>query len=209
MRQLWYKFLSVALLTAVVSVSLVLAGNGKLSGTVKGADGAAVVGANVVLEGTMLGGSADVNGNYYVLNVPPGTYRVRASAVGFAPKVVAGVRMLPDQIVSVDFALQSEAVGLAEVVVQAQRLVVDKSLTASKSTLTSEDIESLPIRSAVGLIATSASAYNGFIRGGRINETKTIVDGVDVSDQYYAYEGDQGIRPTRRTTTCRGMPEAN
>ena len=91
MRQLWYKFLSVALLTAVVSVSLVLAGNGKISGTVKGADGAAVVGANVVLEGTMLGGAADVNGKYFILNVPPGTYRVRASAVGFAPKVVAGV----------------------------------------------------------------------------------------------------------------------
>jgi outer membrane receptor protein involved in Fe transport len=197
MSHRWYKLLAFFLLTAALVVQVALGGNGKITGAIKSADGAAAPGANVVLEGTTLGAAADVSGKYFILNVPPGTYRVRASGVGFAPKVVAGVLVLPDQIVTVDFALQSEAVGLAEVVVQAERPIVDKSLTASRSSLTSDDISALPIRSQVGILGTSASAFNGFVRGGRITETKTIVDGVDVTDQYYAYEGDVYHTPYR------------
>jgi hypothetical protein len=192
MRQLWYKFLSVALLTAVVSVSLVLAGNGKISGTVKGADGAVVVGANVVVEGTALGGAADVNGNYFILNVPPGTYRVRGSAVGFAPIVLTNVRVGADQIVAVNLTLQSETVGMAEVVVEASRPPVDKSQTSTRTRMGSDEFQSMPIRDVQSLIATSASTFNGFVRGGKQYETKTLVDGIDMTDQYYAAAADVG-----------------
>ncbi len=192
MRQLWYKFLSVALLTVVVSVSLVLAGNGKISGTVKGADGAAVVGANIILEGTMMGGSADVNGNYFVLNVPPGTYRVRGSAVGYTPKVLTGVRVGSDQIVNVNFTLESETVGISEVVIEATRPPVDKSQTSAKSTMSGDDFTTLPISDVSSLVATSASTFKGFVRGGKTFETKTIVEGIDMTDQFYAAAADAG-----------------
>ncbi|HSQ74727.1 MAG TPA: TonB-dependent receptor, partial [Bacteroidota bacterium] len=196
MRQPWYRF-PLCLLLALLMAGVANAGNGKISGVVRDADLQAVVGANVVIEGTTLGASVDLEGKYFILNVPPGSYRLRSSAVGFAPSVVAGVIVGQDQIVTVNFTLRSEAVGLSEVVVQAERPIVDKSQTSSKSTLRSEEIQNLPVRSAVGLVATSASAFNGFIRGGRVTETKTIVDGVDVSDQYYAYEADVYHTPFR------------
>jgi hypothetical protein len=190
MRQRWYQLLVLVLLASVLVAPLVLAGNGKISGVVKGADGTPAVGANVVLEGTTLGASADVNGRYFILNIPPGTYRVRASAVGFTPKVVTDVRVGSDQIITVDFSLQSEAVGLAEVVVQAERPPVDKSQTSARTRLSGDDFTTLPANNVNDLIATSASTYKGFVRGGRIFETKTLIDGIDVTDQYNQYVAD-------------------
>jgi hypothetical protein len=190
MRQRWYQLLVLVLLASVLVAPVVLAGNGKISGVVKGADGTPAVGANVVLEGTTLGASADVNGRFFILNIPPGSYRVRASAVGFTPKVVTDVRVGSDQIITVDFNLQSEAVGLAEVVVQAERPPVDKSQTSARTRLSGDDFTTLPASSVGDLVATSASTYKGFVRGGRVFETKTLIDGIDVTDQYAAWYSD-------------------
>lgn len=185
----WYKLLILFALVLPFSAQTVLAGNGKIKGTVKAEEGEALLGANVVVENTLYGAAVDANGDYAILNVTPGTYNVRVSGVGYTPKTVTGVIVSADEIVTLDFVLPSETIGLPEIMVQAERRFVDKSQTSTKSTLRSNEIQSLPISDAVGLVATSASAYNGYIRGGKINETKTIIDGVDVSDGYYAAAG--------------------
>ena len=97
MRQPWYTFFAVLALTLVLAAGVAFAGNGKITGTVIGPDGAPLAGANVILVGTMQGASADVEGRFIVLNVPPGTYRVRAAAVGYAAQVITGVRVGSDQ----------------------------------------------------------------------------------------------------------------
>jgi hypothetical protein len=100
-----------------------------------------------------------------------------------------------DQFITLDITLESQAVGLAEVVVEAARPPVDKSQTSAKTTITAEDLQSLPIRDAKDLIATSASTYRGFVRGGKQYETKTIIDGVDMTDNFYAASADQSLTP--------------
>jgi Carboxypeptidase regulatory-like domain/Outer membrane protein beta-barrel family len=189
MKRQWYKFLSLPLLLAVLSLEA-FAGNGKINGTVKGADGDPAVGANVTVEGTTLGASADVTGSYFILNVPPGTYRVRASAVGYTPQVITNVRVASDQIVALDFTLPGEAVGMEEVVVEAVRPPIDRSQTSARTTIGGDDFTSLPISDVSQLVATSASTYKGFLRGGRQFETKTIVDGIDLTDQFYRWASD-------------------
>jgi len=50
--------------------------------------------ANIVLEvgGTMVGGtSSDFDGNYTIKPIPPGTYDLKASSVGFQPVLITGV----------------------------------------------------------------------------------------------------------------------
>lgn len=190
MRQPWYTLFAVLLVALVLATSATFAGNGKITGSVTGPDGSGLAGANVVLVGTTLGASADLAGQYNVLNVPPGTYRVRATAVGFTAQVITDVRVGSDQIVTLKFVLQSEAVGLAEVVVQAERPVVDKSQTSARARFSGDDIVSLPGADLQSMIATSASTYKGFVRGGRVFETKTLVDGIDVTDQYAAWFAD-------------------
>lgn len=187
------------LLTACLMVAIplmVLAQSGKITGVVKDASTQeAVVGANVVLEGTNYGAAADANGTYFILNVPPGSYRVTASAVGYAKKSIVNVSVGADQIVTVDFDLQSEAIGLGEVVVEAQQRVIDPSQTTAKTRITSDEVSALPIREVSDLLSISASVFKGFVRGGKQYETKTLVDGVDVTDQFYAASADQSLTP--------------
>ena len=62
---------------------------GKVAGKVLDAQtGEPLVGVNVLLVGTTLGASSDIDGEYFILNIPPGTYAVKASAVGYGPVTV-------------------------------------------------------------------------------------------------------------------------
>ena len=64
-------------LTALAGVT------GKLAGKVTDAvTGEPLLGANIVLQGTSFGAASDINGNYTVLNIPPGNYTVKVTYLG-------------------------------------------------------------------------------------------------------------------------------
>ncbi|HLP15355.1 MAG TPA: TonB-dependent receptor [Bacteroidota bacterium] len=178
---------------AVFISASAFAGNGKISGTVRDASTREpVLGINVTLVGTKLGGAVDSQGRYFILDVPPGEYALRAGGVGYAGKTIANVVVHADQTTQIDIALASESVQIGEVLVQAEQRVVDKSQTSSKATISKEELNgNLPTTTTIEVLNTTPGAYKGFIRGGRITETKTIVDGVDVTDQYYAVATEQ------------------
>ena len=57
---------------------------GKLSGKVTSKEtGEPLIGANVMIDGTLLGAATDQDGNYFILQVPPGTYSVRFTMIGY------------------------------------------------------------------------------------------------------------------------------
>ena len=179
----------IALLLAAFVVSPAFASLGKIAGTVKDKDtGEALPGVNVVLEGTMLGASTDPEGRYFILNVPPGEYAVTAKMVGYKTETLTGVLSKSDATTTVSFELEATVIEVAEaIVVVAERPLVDKTLTASRSTVTATELNNaLPVRSIDDIIETTASSFRNFIRGGRQFETKTLIDGVDVSDPFYS-----------------------
>ncbi|SVD58913.1 uncharacterized protein METZ01_LOCUS411767, partial [marine metagenome] len=92
---------------------------GKVAGRVIDTNGEPLPGANVVLSGTRLGGTADVNGEYFILLVSPGTYDVSASLVGYQGVTKTQVEVLVDRTATVDFALNESAVALDDIVVTA------------------------------------------------------------------------------------------
>lgn len=191
MRYAWFRVLFLGCLL-MLPAALAFGANGKIRGTVRDdATRQALPGANVVLVGTTLGAMADAGGNYTILNVPPGVYRLQASSVGYRRVIIENVSVNLDQTVEQNFALPSEAVEVSEVLISAERRVVDKNRTSTKSTVTSEEITNLPMVSAIEVLNTTPGAFKGFVRGGKINETKTVIDGVDVSDQFYAVAAEQ------------------
>ena len=163
---------------------------GKIAGTVTDAKtGEKLVGVSVAVEGTALGAATDINGRYFVINIQPGTYTVRASAIGYTPIVESNVVVHADLTTEIDFKMEQAAVGLPEVRIVAQRPLIQKDVTASTVTITNEQIRTLPVQNLQEILAVQSGvvedASGGFhLRGGRADETVFVVNGVEVNDLY-------------------------
>ncbi len=159
---------------------------GKLAGTVREADtGDPLPGVTVSLQGTTRGTTTDVDGNYVIVGLTPGQYDIRFSFVGFTPQVVDNVLITSDRTATLDVTLGTQVIQGGEVVIEAARPVVDASQTTSRSLVTSEEMSRLPVSNLQQVISRTANSYEGYVRGSRRFETKTIVEGIDVSDTFY------------------------
>lgn len=95
-----------------------------------------IVGANVLIEGTYLGAAAGVDGFYSINNVPPGKYRLIASAVGYQKTIIENVLVKIDLTTRVDIKMMSSVIQLdKEVVVTSERPLVQKDLTSTSVTI--------------------------------------------------------------------------
>ncbi len=143
-------------------------------------------GANVIIKGTTFGAATDINGNYVILNVPPGTYTVSAGFIGYRTVSVQDVIVSVDLTTSRDFALPPEAVAMEEMVIVAERPLVNKNSTNETHIMTAEDIENLPLRNYAAAVATNTGVVmarnNMYVRGGRRDEVAFYVDGVYSND---------------------------
>jgi hypothetical protein len=187
-----FKLLSIAwtigLIVALLFSAPSFAGLGKIAGTVTDeATGEPLAGAQVQIVGTTMGAAADEKGQYFILNVPPGSYTVRVSFMGYTTKEIENVRSQLDVTTPLDVSLKPTVIEGEAITVQAERPLVEKTLTQSKMTVSSEELDNaLPVGSIHGIVETAASTFQGYVRGGRKYETKTIIDGVDVSDTYFS-----------------------
>ncbi|MCL4511697.1 MAG: TonB-dependent receptor [Bacteroidetes bacterium] len=173
-----------------LSVASFAGTTGKIAGVVKDAStGEPLVGATIQIQGTTLGAATDINGRYFIINIPPGTYTVRAYAIGYTPVLESNVQVNIDLTTQLDFSMKEEAVGLPEVKIVAQRPLVQKDVTASTVTITDQQIRALPVQNLQEVLATQSGvvqdASGGLhLRGGRANETVFIINGVEVNDLY-------------------------
>lgn len=161
---------------------------GKIAGTVKDAQtGAPLPGANLTVVGTILGASSDANGNYFILNVPPGVYSVRVTYIGYETKVINNVAVRLDVTTPIDVTLTQTVVAGEEVTVVAERALVDRTLTASRASIGASELNNtLPTANIAEIVETTASTFRGYIRGGRKYESRTLVDGINISDTYFS-----------------------
>lgn len=92
---------------------------GKLEGRVTDATGLTLVEAQVYLVGTAFGAVTDPSVHYFINHIPAGEYDIRAAYIGHRPIQVAGLRILPDQTITQDFALEPVPLQLREIAVVA------------------------------------------------------------------------------------------
>lgn len=178
----------ITFLVVVVSFySLLMAGStGKIVGIVKDkSSGEPLIGVNIVLEGTNLGASTDMDGTFIILNVPPGTYTVIAQYIGYSNVRIQNVKVNVDLTTELSIEMQESALELGEeVTVVAQREMVTKDLTASTATVDADRIQALPITEISEALELQAGYIDGHVRGGRAGEIAYWIDGVPVTDSY-------------------------
>ncbi len=158
---------------------------GKLVGKITDKEtGEPVIGANVIIEGTNLGAAADVEGYYYINSIPPGTYNVVVSSVGYQKTRITNVVIRIDLTTKLDVELSSTAVSMGEIVIEAKQPLITKDLTSSSAIVTSEQIKAMPVENINQVINLQAGVVNGHFRGGRANEVAYLIDGIPVNDAF-------------------------
>ena len=178
------KLISLILLLTIVLVSHLYAGTtGKIAGTVTDkSTGEPLIGANIIVVGTNLGAASDLNGQYTILEVPPGVYSVQVSYIGYRKLIVDDVRVFIDQTARLNITLESEAVEVGELVVVAERQLIKPDVATSVTSVSGSDIKELPVASVMGAVNLQAGIRNGMIRGGGNDRILLMLNGVTLRD---------------------------
>lgn len=112
---------------------------GTISGLVSDAGGERPVsGVNIMIyrdAGAMSVGAAvsGANGTYRIIGVPAGTYRIRATLIGYAPVTREGVVVTDGGTVTADFQMQPQAAVIADVEVYSVSRRLEKEIDAPAS----------------------------------------------------------------------------
>ncbi len=156
---------------------------GKIAGKITDAKtGEPLIGVNVSVVKTPYGGVTDAEGNYFIINLPPGSYEIKASYMGYTTVNVRNVRISADQTSKLDIGLNSDVLIMESVVVTSQAPIVRKDLTSTENKISGDDIAMLPVEDVSGIINLQAGVVDGHFRGGRSGEVKYLIDGVSVND---------------------------
>ena len=157
---------------------------GKIAGVVKDAEtGEALPGANIIIVGTTMGAAADVDGYYYMINIPPGTYSVQARMMGYESVTKTGVIVSVDHTTPVDFELRPTAVEVPGITVMAKKEVIKMDLSSSSIVAEEEEITAVPLVKDIQDYVNLQAGIEGWgMRGGGREQTKFMIDGLLLVD---------------------------
>lgn len=116
----------------------------------------AIIGANVVIQGTTVGSATDIEGNFAIANLKPDTYTIVVTYIAYKPQTIADVVVEAGKKTTVHISLVEDIAELEEVVVTARKEIASdanliNAIRDSKlvvSGISSEMIVRLPDRDA-------------------------------------------------------------
>ena len=155
----------------------------RITGTVKDMQtGETLVGANILVEGTTLGAASDIDGEFIIINVPIGTYNLKASMIGYKTQIIQAVVVSLDRLSKVEIEMVPTVIQGEEVTVVAKRDDLHKEVSNTQTVVLSDDIKAASgIREINAFLEKlpGVSADNGYltIRGGSADQTGTMVNG--------------------------------
>ncbi|MGE5175257.1 MAG: TonB-dependent receptor [Hyphomicrobiales bacterium] len=177
---------------------------GSISGTVRDSKTGEPIGlASVSIPDLKRGAVTDPQGNYFILNIPAGTYTVRVALLGYVPQAKEEVQVIQDFVTKIDWSLESTVLtNVPEVVVKAERPLIQKDVTGTTKFITGDQIQNQPLRGYQEAVAQQSGVVNFkarldspqlngqegqngstlIIRGGRPNEVAYYVDGFSQQD---------------------------
>ncbi|WP_224483980.1 TonB-dependent receptor [Robertkochia aurantiaca] len=177
---------------------------GELFGKVTDQTGEPIPGASVYLEGTNMGTQTDMNGRYEIRDIPPGSYNLVVSYIGYETQTRYNIIVRSKGTPNYNFTLKESAEELQEVVVtNRNKISRPRETPLSTQTLSAVEIATYPgsnndvVQVAQTLPGVSPS-IGGFrndliIRGGAPNETVYYLDGMEIPNvNHFATQGSAG-----------------
>ncbi len=195
MRGINHNLLCVVSLLLFLNISALAATSSIRGKVADAATGQPLLGANVLLVGTVLGAVTDGDGRYIIPDVPQGTYTMRATYLGYR-KEEKQITVTPDSRVESDFKLEPVGIRSKEVVVtgqaSGQNQAINTELTANQivNAVSAARIQELPDQNAaesVGRLPGISVLRNGgegtevVIRGLAPKYNNILIDGIQMA----------------------------
>ncbi|NCS87195.1 MAG: hypothetical protein AUK34_02990 [Ignavibacteria bacterium CG2_30_36_16] len=172
----------------IISLNLFAQQPGALSGNILDAKtNEPLPGVNIILRGTYYGAATDLNGNFSIKNISPGSYNVEISFIGYKTLQFTGTKIEPNKTKLLNVKLEESVLTLEQdVIVIGDKPLVDVEETQSKRTISREDIENSIVENIGDVVVQQAGVVKSdnaiHIRGGRSYENAFLLDGVSVQD---------------------------
>jgi hypothetical protein len=109
--------------------------------------------ANVSVMGTSVGTLSNQSGTYVLARVPAGRYRIQVSYMGYATEN-RRVRVIAGRGTRVDFALRPQRIAAEEIVVEAERPMIDVEKTATRRSMDEAGVRVRALSTVEEAIAT-------------------------------------------------------
>ncbi len=142
-----------------------------------------IPGATVLLVGTTIGRTTDVEGKFIFYNLTVGSYSVRVQMLGYTSMVYENVRIHADLRTKLTVALRQSAIEMNEIIVKSERPLIQKDIIGTIHTVTGDEIKVLPVTNFQDVIGFKpGTTLEGNIRGGKTSEVVYLIDGLPVQD---------------------------
>ena len=176
---------------------------GRLAGTVQDPHGQIIPRAKVLCSSSATGESKNIetndSGDFLLIALSPGTYDIRVTAPGFAPRVFHSVAIAPGESVSLLAVLQL-AQNTTEIVVHEEPSRIENASSELGAELDSASVGSLPLssRNSLQLLSVTPGASTPLTNNSVLgrNSPEVSINGARVTQNHYQINGVDADNPS-------------
>ena len=158
--------------------------------------------ANIIIEGTTIGATSDINGNYEILSLNAGAYNFKCSYIGFNTDIQSEIKVSSNKSLRLDFFLSENSELLGEVKVTGNTFNKTQASPVSLRTINASEISksaggnrdiSRVVANLPGVATSSGFRNDIIVRGGSPSENKFFLDGVEIPTiNHFTTQGSSG-----------------
>ncbi len=158
--------------------------------------------ANIIINGTNIGSTSDLDGNFTFSGVEPGFIKLYATAVGFENSISGEIQVTSARTAYIDIPMTPAQVQLDEVVIKANAYERNLESPLSLRKIGVQEIEKSPganrdisrvVQSLPGVASTPAFRNDVIVRGGGPSENTYYLDDVEIPTlNHFSTQGASG-----------------
>ncbi len=187
------KFSIFTSLLLLIALSLPAQGTCVIEGQVTDpVAGIPLPGVNVIIKGTYYGSATDLDGRFRLTGMSPGTYDIEFTMIGYKVVLKTDVTAITGVPAQVFIELEETTLALGqEIVVEGKRPLLEVDQTSSSVRLTSDELKLNIVENLTDILSEQVGITSQdneiHVRGGRVDESMFIVDGMSVKDPLSGY----------------------
>jgi len=149
--------------------------------------GEALPGVNIIVRGTYYGAATDGNGYFKIRGMTHNIYDLEVSMIGYKVHLITGIKVNPGETTNLVVEMEETVLALGqEVIVVGDRPILEVDETSSSVKFSRDDISNKIVENVQDILKEQVGVVESdnqiHIRGGRVDESQFIVDGLTLKD---------------------------